>query len=776
MELAARGERRRAAIVVGVLVVFALAAFPWRTYPIGDLPAFFGAYGSLLFTMELLTAGALLWRGYTTGEGRVGILAGAYTFSAILVFGNVISLPWVTHLPIPPQSAPWMWTFWHLGWGLFVNAFVWRAADARMRVSALTLVIVSAGIAVVLVLIGFFGTGLLPLQIDANGAWTRLLKWLFVVTLATDAAAFVGFVRRGRRMTSLDVWVSIALAATLLEVALITVSSVRFSLGFYAARMFSILSGIAVLSSLVVDQIALARANALQQRQNEFRALGETVGQMMWTALADGWVDWYNKRWFAYTGQTPDEATGWGWQAVHHPEDFADVMRRWPHALATGEPLEMETRLRSASGDFRWFLLLASPLRDESGGVVRWFGTLTDINDQKLRIERSQRIALTLQQVFLPDQLPQRDDVAFDATYVPAESDAFVGGDWYDALTLPDGRVLISIGDVAGHGLDAAVEAGRLRQIVVSEALNAGDAVTILERADRLLRIQSTTIATALVAFYDPLRFTLTYASSGHPAPVLAAPGVRARLLPDGGPPLGTGFVPGGILAHAHVVDIPADALLVFYTDGVIEIDRDVLDGEAKLLAAVDRIADATTTLSAAALLHDVHGGRAAPDDIAMLLMRRTMIAPVRRAEALPVKTWRFHSSSAQSARDSRVALMEFVREHAADDADVFTAELILGELLANTVEHAPGLVEVLIDWTQPQPTVRVRDSGPGLDALGDGLLPSDAMSEDGRGLFLIATLAQDVRVSRAPGFGTEISVRLPLVRRSADAYARASS
>ncbi|MDQ6925712.1 MAG: PAS domain-containing protein, partial [Candidatus Eremiobacteraeota bacterium] len=111
-----------------------------------------------------------------------------------------------------------------------------------------------------------------------------------------------------------------------------------------------------------------------------FRVIADAVPQMMWSALPDGWIDWYNARWYEYTGQTRDEAAGWGWQAVHHPEDLPVVMRAWPGSIATGEPFEMEFRLRRADGIFRWFLTRAIPLRDERGTIVRWYGSNTDID------------------------------------------------------------------------------------------------------------------------------------------------------------------------------------------------------------------------------------------------------------------------------------------------------------------------------------------------------------------------------------------------------------
>jgi anti-sigma regulatory factor (Ser/Thr protein kinase) len=149
----------------------------------------------------------------------------------------------------------------------------------------------------------------------------------------------------------------------------------------------------------------------------------------------------------------------------------------------------------------------------------------------------------------------------------------------------------------------------------------------------------------------------------------------------------------------------------------------------------------------------------------ALVQKRRSTAAATDLETAIPhTTTWRFDSGDAHSARDSRIALTHFIRRHAEPGADLFATELILGELLANTVEHAPGFVEVLIEWPDEQPTIRVRDAGPGFK-LPRPSLPDDPYDESGRGLFLIQSLAPDVRIGPAPGFGTEISLTLPVSR-----------
>jgi len=124
-------------------------------------------------------------------------------------------------------------------------------------------------------------------------------------------------------------------------------------------------------------------AEALRQSEERFRALAESIPNLAWWADGDGAVTWYNQRWYDYTGATPEQMQGWGWQGVHDPNLLPKVLTRWRASLATGEPFEMEFPLRGADGTYRWFLARAVPVRDPQGKVVRWFGTSTDITEAR---------------------------------------------------------------------------------------------------------------------------------------------------------------------------------------------------------------------------------------------------------------------------------------------------------------------------------------------------------------------------------------------------------
>jgi PAS domain S-box-containing protein len=129
----------------------------------------------------------------------------------------------------------------------------------------------------------------------------------------------------------------------------------------------------------------------------------------VWTAEPDGYRDWYNRRWYEYTGTTREQMEGWGWQSVHHPDELPRVLGRWRASIATGQPFEMELPLRGRNGEFRWFLTRAEALRDEDGNVLRWFGTNTDVQSQREAAAERERLLrqLDLERARLADVFRQ---------------------------------------------------------------------------------------------------------------------------------------------------------------------------------------------------------------------------------------------------------------------------------------------------------------------------------------------------------------------------------
>jgi PAS domain S-box-containing protein len=138
---------------------------------------------------------------------------------------------------------------------------------------------------------------------------------------------------------------------------------------------------------------------ALADSEERFRTMANAIPQLAWIARADGYIYWYNERWYAYTGTTPEHMEGWGWESVHDPAVLPKVLKQWKVSIATGKPFDMEFPLRGSDGIFRQFLTRAIPLKDANGHVFQWFGTNTDITERKQMEEKIRQRAEELEMV-----------------------------------------------------------------------------------------------------------------------------------------------------------------------------------------------------------------------------------------------------------------------------------------------------------------------------------------------------------------------------------------
>jgi PAS domain S-box-containing protein len=131
----------------------------------------------------------------------------------------------------------------------------------------------------------------------------------------------------------------------------------------------------------------------LGRQQAQLQTMADSIPQLAWMAEPDGYIFWYNRRWYEYTGTTPEQMEGWGWQSVHDAEVLPKVLQQWKASIASGSPFDMTFPLRGADGLFRPFLTRVMPLKDEEGRVIRWFGTNTDVSEQKRAEEALRRSA-----------------------------------------------------------------------------------------------------------------------------------------------------------------------------------------------------------------------------------------------------------------------------------------------------------------------------------------------------------------------------------------------
>jgi len=154
------------------------------------------------------------------------------------------------------------------------------------------------------------------------------------------------------------------------------------------------------------SQEALRTALAeIQKSEGNLRKIIDTMPTIAWCNLPDGSNEFLNKRWHDYSGLTPQESSGWGWKATIHPEDLPKVLEKWSELLASGEPGEVEGRMRRHDGEYRWFLFRAEPFRDEAGNVVKWYGTSTDIQSLKQTEEKLRADECELRRI--TDAIPQ---------------------------------------------------------------------------------------------------------------------------------------------------------------------------------------------------------------------------------------------------------------------------------------------------------------------------------------------------------------------------------
>jgi len=163
----------------------------------------------------------------------------------------------------------------------------------------------------------------------------------------------------------------------------------RIWLAWTNKPIFDERGGVAEILAVGVDITELKKAEeALQASEEQLRSLADSIPNLAWWANGDGYITWYNRRWYEYTGTAPEQMEGWGWQSVHDPVELPKVMERWQGSIATGKPFDMTLPLRGADGVFRLFLTRALPLKDSAGQVVRWFGTNTDVSELK-RVEQA---------------------------------------------------------------------------------------------------------------------------------------------------------------------------------------------------------------------------------------------------------------------------------------------------------------------------------------------------------------------------------------------------
>ncbi|MFF8505947.1 SpoIIE family protein phosphatase [Streptomyces anulatus] len=395
------------------------------------------------------------------------------------------------------------------------------------------------------------------------------------------------------------------------------------------------------------------------------------------------------------------------------------------------------------------------------GGVLVYAADVTDHAEAAERLRTSERrhreTAVTLQRSLLPQELEQPDDLRIAATYQPGGTDAAVGGDWYDVITLGAGRTALVIGDVMGRGVRAAAVMGQLRTAVRAYARLDLPPHEVIQLLDVLAaEIDASQIATCVYAVHDPNEGHLVYASAGHlPILVCDEDGTVHRAADPTGPPLGT----GGWVHTSGTIALPPGSTAVLYTDGLVERrSEDIDEGVASLARALsgakgspqvvcDRLIRSLGVTAEhdddVAVLVVQHPARTGPHaelfhNAALDLLGGIEAAPRARAFATGVLTsWRFPVE----LRDLGV--------------------LATSELVANSLQHGTPPMRLGLRRTDRRLIIEVTD--------GDDHLPrrrqAEPADEAGRGISIIASIATSWGSRRTPGGGKAVWCEFALPR-----------
>ncbi|MBY8881415.1 ATP-binding SpoIIE family protein phosphatase [Actinacidiphila acidipaludis] len=379
-----------------------------------------------------------------------------------------------------------------------------------------------------------------------------------------------------------------------------------------------------------------------------------------------------------------------------------------------------------------------------------------DVTDQVLsadRLRESERrlheTAVTLQRSLLPQELEQPDDLRVAATYQPGGTDAAVGGDWYDVITLGAGRTALVIGDVMGRGVRAAAVMGQLRTAVRAYARLDLPPHEVIQLLDGLAsEIDATQIATCVYAVHDPSEGRLSYASAGHLPIVIRDPdGTVRRAEEPTGPPLGT----GGWIHTSGSIPLGPGCTAVLYTDGLIERrDQDIDDGITALTGA---LAGATGSPQVVCdrLLRALGVTSEHDDDVAVLVLqypdRTGDDAELFRNASLDLLGGVEAAPRARAFASGVLASWRFPVE--LRDLGVLAAS----ELVANSLKHGHPPMRLRLRRTDRRLIIEVTD--------GDEHLPrrrrAEPGDESGRGISIIATIASGWGSRRTPGGGKAV-------------------
>lgn len=426
------------------------------------------------------------------------------------------------------------------------------------------------------------------------------------------------------------------------------------------------------------------------------------------------------------------------------PEDQARIQANVRAALETksSQIPDLEYQIVRNDGSTRALHGKARLTFDRDGSPSRMMGSVQDVTELR-GLEREHRIADILQRALLPQGLPELDGLAFASRYAPAEEGSSAGGDWYDVIELPDGNIALVIGDVAGHGTEAASVMGQVRMAVRAFSHEGHAPAVVVGLVHALLRslYDAEQMVTMLYVVLDPATSEVRVVNAGHPPPLLvAADGDVAYLEAATGLPLGVSW---DIPYEESITTLRVGSTMILFTDGLVDRrDISVTEGLARLRTAVAERLDTEIDELCGQLL-ELLVPEDASDDVAILTAR---LVPADRSR-LELRITADPSKLAMVRR--RVA--RWLARHEVDKEDADDLVLACSEACANSIEHAygpaGGTIEIEAEVDPGEVVVIVRDAG---------RWRTSRSVDRGRGLTLMEACTDSCTVTRGIS-GTEV-------------------
>ncbi len=350
-------------------------------------------------------------------------------------------------------------------------------------------------------------------------------------------------------------------------------------------------------------------------------------------------------------------------------------------------------------------------------------------NANRFAFERD--LAGTLQRSLLPRSTPATELLTTASRYRPGTQELQIGGDWYDVIQVSDGRLVVVVGDVMGHGVQAAAVMGQLRAALRAYALEGHDPAALLARLDRFVQaLDELSFTTCVVGLLDPEKRTVCLSSAGHLSPLLISPSGEASFLElDSGLPLGV----GGSAFVDQKVELEPGATLLLYTDGLVEGRSTPVDAGMEQLRQVCSAPVRSAEELCSRVLSAMSGGEGHEDDTAMLALLLTDARASGGVAPLHLEL----PAAPEAAAQVRVGLRAMLGDGRGEPVEV--AALLLTELVSNAVRHAGGEITVRASVRGTLLMAEVCDGSERTPRLASG---HRGDAESGRGILLIDRLA----------------------------------